>query len=157
MSNQLSPELLSQLLSQESSDPFLTLLTLSHPTFVTPLRFVNNVDNIVSRGNTFNAFPMRITLPMDDGESTREVSVEFDNISLEIVDEIRSVTTPIEVNLELILASIPNAVQYAISELKIGQIDYNSRTVRARLYMDNFLSASLTSESYTPTTFPGIF
>jgi hypothetical protein len=157
MSNQLSPELLYQLFSQNSNDPYLTLLTLTHTSFSQPIRLVNNVDSITSRGNVFQAFPMKITLPMDDGETSREVAVEFDNVSLALVESIRTVTTPIEVKLEMVLASIPDAVQYSLEELKIGQIEYNSKIVRGKLYMDNFLATSLTSESYTPTSFSGIF
>lgn len=157
MANSLSPELLAQLLNQESDDPFLTLITLTHPSFGQPVRYVNNTENIISRGDTFLAFPVKITLPVDDGESAREVSIEFDNVSLDLLDEIRQVTTPIDVKLEMVLASIPDDVQMSLEELKIGNVQYDSQKISARLFMDDFLSSGLTSESYTPTVFPGMF
>lgn len=156
MPNNLSPELLAQLYTQESSDPFLILVTLSHADFST-VRLVNNSENVVSRGNTFMSFPMRIVLPVDDGESDREVSIEFDNVSRELIEEIRSVTTQIDVTLEMILASTPDVVQMSIEELKIGNLSYNQNTISAKLYLDNFLSSAMTSEKYTAQTFPGIF
>lgn len=155
--NNLSSALLSQLFSQESGDPFLTLITLSHSSFSSPVRLVNNGSDIVSRGNTFKSFPVRITLPVDDGETAREIAIEFDNVSLFLLDSLRSVTTPIEVKLEMILASLPNDVQIELSELKIQNISYNSTTISAKLLMDDFLQTALTSEKYTPTNFPGIF
>lgn len=157
MPNTLSPELIAQLMKTNSEDPFLTLLTLTHPDFPAPIRLVNNSENIISRGDTYTAFPFRLTLPVDDGETLREVSIDFDNVSLELLDEIRSVTTAIDVKMEMILASIPDDVQIQLSELKIGNVNYSQYMISAKLYMDDFLSSALTSESYTPTNYPGLF
>lgn len=156
MTNAISPELLAQLYYQNSDDPFLMLVTLSHSNFNT-IRLVNNSENIISRGNIFQSFPMKIRLPVDDGESTREVSIDFDNVSLGILDEIRSVSTYIDVKLEMILASDPNSVQLSFEELKIQSITYDKTKVSAKLFLDSFLSTSLPSEKYGPTNFPGIF
>lgn len=157
MPNTLSPELIAQLMKTNSEDPFLTILTLTHSTFPAPIRLVNNSEDIISRGNTFKAFPFRLTLPVDDGETLREVSIDFDNVSLELLDEIRSVTGPIDVKLEMILASIPNDVQMELSELKIGNVNYSDTMISAKLFMDDFLSSALTSEAYTPSNYPGLF
>lgn len=156
MSNQLSPELLLQLFKQESNDPLLSLLTLSHPSFST-IRLVNNTKDVVSRGDTYSAFPFTLSLPIDDGETNRQVSIEFDNVGLTLIEPIRSVITPINVKLELILASLPNSVQMSLEELKIYDITYNRKTISATLLIDTFLYTDLTSETYTPQNFPGIF
>jgi len=156
MANNLSPELLAQIFYQESDDPFLTLVTLSHANF-SPVRLVNNSENIVSRGETFLAFPFKIRLPMDDGESVREVNLEMDNVSLELIDEIRTATTPVDVKIEMILASMPNEVQIALEELKIQSVSYNKNKITARLFMDSFLSTAMNAETYTPTNYPALF
>lgn len=156
MSNQLSPALLAQLYAQESDVPFLMLVTLTHSSFP-PIRLVNNSENIVSNGETFTAFPMRIRLPMDDGESTREVSIEFDNVSLTLIDELRTVTTPIDVKVDMILSSNPDDIQISLDELKMRNVTYNKQIVSARLYLDSFLNVELTSERYSPKLYPGLF
>ena len=155
--NNLSPALLAQLYGQESTDPFLTLVTLSHASFIAPVRLVNNSVAITSRGNVYEPFPMKITLPTDDGETARQVNLEFDNVSLFLVEKLRSVSTNIEVKLEMILASIPDAVQISLEELKIQSVTYDSKVVKASLFLDDFLQTELTSEKYSPTNFPGIF
>lgn len=154
--NNLSPQLLSQLFAQESDDPFLTLVTLSHASFTT-IRLVNNTKDITSRGEVYEAFPMRIRFPVDDGESARDFTIQFDNVSLQLIEEIRSVVDPIDVKIELILASLPDDVQLSQEDLKIQQINYNSQTVEARIILDNFLTTEMTSEIYGPSNFPGIF
>lgn len=156
MSNPLSPALLAQLYAQESDVPFLMLVTLTHPSFTT-IRLVNNSENIISNGDTYSAFPMRIRLPLDDGESTREVQIEFDNVSLFLIDELRTVTSPIEVKVDMILSNNPDEVQLSLEDLKMRNVTYNKQTVSAKLYLDSFLNIELTSEKYTPKLYPGLF
>lgn len=157
--NSLSSGLLAQLYCQNSNDPFLTLIELSHDTFPEPYRFVNNSVPIVSRGNTFQPFPVKITLPADDGESIREVALELDNISLELIAAFRSLTgkQQVGVKLEMILASMPDDVQMSLEELKIKTIQYNRTSIVCKLGLDDFLGTALTSESYTPSIYPGLF
>ncbi len=157
MSNELSAELLAQIFSQNSNDPFLTLVTLSHDSFAGEICLVNNTKNIVSRGRTFRAFPMSIRLPMDDGETARNFVIDFDNASLELIEEIRSVTTKIGVKLEMILASMPDAVQMSQEDLEISTLSYTATKISANIVLDGFLNSELTSEQYGPSNFPGIF
>lgn len=156
MANQLTPELILQLMSQESDDPFLTLLTLTHDSFDT-VRLVNNSKDIVSRGDTFVAFPFTIRLPVDDGETAREFSIELDNVSLELVEEIRSVTTKIDVKIELILASMPDDVQMIQDNLQIQNIQMTKQRIIAKIIVDDFLNVEMTGERYEPSNFPGLF
>lgn len=156
MANQLSNELLTQLYSQESDDPFLTLLTLTHPDFTT-IRIVNNSSDIVSRGETYTAFPFKVTFPVDDGETARQFTLVFDNVSLFLVDEIRSVTTAIDLKIELILASMPDDVQITQQDLKIRSINMNKQQIVANVILDDFLNVEITSERYEPKNFPGLF
>ncbi len=153
----LSAELRQQLYGQESNDPFLMLVTMQHSSFVEDILFVNDVQDIESRGLTYTAFPISITLPADDGETSKDVKMVFDNVSLELVEEFRSITTPIEVKIEMILASNPDSIQLSLEELKLRNVTYNRQTVSGVLFMDDFLNTEMNSEKYTPSTFPGLF
>jgi len=100
---------------------------------------------------------MKIRLPVDDGETVRDFAIEFDNASLELIEEIRSVTSQIGIKLEMILASMPDVVQMEQADLKIITLNYNATKITARVVLDSFLSVELTSEKYNPSNFPGIF
>lgn len=152
----LSSNLLNQLYGQQSNDPLLMLVTLTHTSFGT-IRFVNNTVDIDSRGDTYTAFPVKITLPAEDNKTSQRAQIEFDNVSLELIDEIRTVTDPIDVKLEVVLASDPDTVEISYEELKIGNVSYNARIIKADLYLDDFLHTELSSEKYTPTLYPGLF
>ena len=156
MANSLTAELLAQMFGQVSDDPFLMLVTISHADFP-PIYLVNNTVDQVSRGQVYTAFPMEITLPTDDGETTREVKIDFDNVSLELIDELRTVTTPMDVKIEMVLASDLDTVQLSLEELKLRSVTYDKQKISAKLYLDSFLNVELTSEKYTPTLYPGLF
>lgn len=156
MSRQLSPQLLAEMFGQVSNDPFLILLTISNPSFST-IKLVNNTVDIVSRGETYTAYPFRLTLPPEDGETQKDITLELVNISLELIDEIRAATTPITVDMEMILASNPDEVQLSVLTLKTKVVKYNQDAILATLYLDDFLSTELTSEKYGPDNFPGLF
>lgn len=156
MSRQLSNQLLSQLFAQESDDPFLMLIKLSHPSF-DDIFFVNNTEDIVSNGITYEAFPVMVTPAADDGESIREVQIEFDNASLELVEEIRTITDYIDVEIDMVLSANPDQIEITLGELKIKNIMYDGSSIKARLFMDDFLNTELSSEKYAPTNFPGMF
>jgi hypothetical protein len=156
MSRELSNEFLSELYSQESGDPFLSLFTISHSSFDT-LYLVNNTESITSNGQVFTPFPVTLVLPPDDGETARNVDIVFDNVSQLLIDELRAVTDLIDVRIDMVLASNPDDIEVSLGELKIKNIDYNAKQIRGTLIMDDFLSTELTSEKYTPTLYPGIF
>lgn len=156
MSNSLSNNLLEQIYGQYSDVPLLMLVTISHSSFDT-LYLVDNIEDQISRGNTFRAFPMRVRPPADDGETVREVAIDFDNVSLELIQELRSVTTPMDVTVEVVLANDPDFVQIEYRDLKMKAVSYDAQKISAKLYLDDFLSVGLTSEVYSPSNYPGLF
>lgn len=155
--NNLSNNLLSEMFSQTSSDPFLMLVTMSHESFASTLYLVNNIEDVTSNGQVYTAFPMKVVLPTDDGTSVREVKLQMDNVSLELIDEIRSVITPIDVKVEMILASTPDTIEMDLGELRIKNITYDGKGISASLYLDDFLNTELPSEKYTPEIYVGIY
>jgi hypothetical protein len=155
VSNQLTPELKSQIFAQQSGDPYLTLVTLWTDSFT--YRLVNNTEDIVSNGNLYTAFPMKVRLPADDGESAKDFQLEFDNASLLLIASLRSVTEPVNCQIDMILASMPDVVQMTAGELLVKSISYDKSRIVARIVLDNFLASAMTSERYTPSLYPGMF
>lgn len=144
-------------MAPQSDDPFLMLVTLSHKDFSEDILLVNNSEDVVSRGKTFIGFPMLIGLPIDDNESERKVTIQFDNASLQLIEAIRSVATQIDVKIEAILASKPDVVEIEIGELKLRNAGYDTTSITGNLNYDDFLNTALTSEKYEPANFKGLF
>ena len=156
MARTLTQPTLTQLFLQESSDPFLMLLTLSHPSYPT-IRLVNNNEDIVSRTNTFTALAMKIALPADDGESIPKMQIVLDNVPLELMDEFRSTTTPANVVIEAILRSRPDVVEISITDLLLSNIQYDNRRITCSLALNDFFNQRIPGELYSPQLYPGMF
>ena len=157
MSRNLSALLRAQLNRQDSNDPLLTLVTITHEDMVTPIRIVNNTEDIVSNGVTFNKFSFSIGLPNDDGETIKQVQIAIDNTTLEFITAIRSITTPMTATVEYILASLPDIVQFSLDDLEVRSVSYDINRLRFILTVDDNMNIALTSEEYNPATYPGLF
>jgi hypothetical protein len=145
------------LVSQNTDEVFLFLLTLSHPDLSTPIRVVNNVENITSRSLVYQAFPFELILPQDDGDSLPQVVITLSNVSLEFIDEIRALNGALDVKLEVILASSPNTVEMSIDGMKTYTISYDTQSIQATCQVEDVLNMSFPNELYMPSNFPGLF
>ena len=118
---------------------------------------VSNTENVVSKAITYYAFPFEITLSPQDDDSERQISATFDNVSLELIDELRSQTTPLRVEFDLVFSNDLDSPEISIKDLRLISINYNARTISAQLIYDDILSAGFPSYKYGPTTFKGLF
>jgi hypothetical protein len=152
-----SNKLLEAALSENTSEVFLILLTFNHETFDKPIYMVNNVEDIISRGNSFMAFPFNLSLPLDDGDSLPAVSIQCENASLELIDELRKLTSPLSVTLEMILASSPDYVETSIDDMRVAAIQYDKQNLTLTATVDDLLNTSFPKERYLPSNFAGLF
>jgi len=156
MPRTLTTNTLTQFFFQESSDPFLLLITISHPQFAT-IRLVNNNEDIISRGNTFTALAMKITLQTNDGESIPQIQIVLDNVPIELMDEFRSTTTPANVIVEAVLKSLPDVVEISIGDLLLSKISYTNKQITATLVLNDLFNQRIPGELYSPQYYPGMF
>jgi len=118
---------------------------------------VNNNVNVVSRGNTFTAMPLSVELSPDDGDTMPSARVIFDNITLEAIDWVRALTTPIEITIETIFSGEFDVVEQSISNLLINKITYDQFSITAVLSADDDLNQALPSDRYTALQWPGLY
>jgi hypothetical protein len=136
---------------------FLALLTISGTGIPTPLRFVNNSEDVVSNGNTHLAYPFQISLPDEREDSPAQVTLIIDNIDQSIVAGIRLLTKPPKITLEVILASDPDTVEAGPFEFSLNGVEYNAITVTGTLAFEEVLNEPYPCDSFDPTRFPGLY
>lgn len=144
-------------LEQNTDEVFLWLLTIQHAESSTVYRLVNNLDAITSRGNEYMAFPFQFVLPEDDGETLPTIQISVDNVSLELVEIIRTYGSGITITAEIILASNPDYVEYAIDDLSLIDATYNSQSITLTAQIQDLLNQRFPADDYLPRTFPGMF
>lgn len=142
--------------AQATSEVWLVLLTLSHPSMATPIRLVNNNENVVSRGNTFIAFPFEVELPGEDPDQPPKSTLRIDNVDRRVLQTLRSITAPPTVTLEVILASAPDQVEVSFTNMTLRNAQYDVSTVSGELTFDGIYTEPVTL-TMTPSRFPGMF
>lgn len=156
MSQTLSAQAVREYFAQESGEATLDLLTLSHPDMDT-VRLANNTVNVVSRGETFLAFPFTLRLPDDVADQISQGTLQISNIDRRLIEALRSIREPIAAQIELVLGSTPDVVEFGPVFFDLFPITYNAQTINATLAFENLISEPFPSESFTPQLFPGLF
>lgn len=152
----LTSTAVSSIHAQETGEVWLVLLTISHSTLATPIRVVNNNEDITSRGNLYQAFPFEIVLPGQDPDSLPKAMLRFDNVDRTAITTIRSVEGPPNVTIEVILASQPDTVEISFPNLTLRNVKYDASIIEGELLFENLFSEPITY-SMTPSRFPGLF
>lgn len=155
MARTLSPAATAALHAQESGEVWLVLLTITNPG-ITTIRVVNNTEDVVSRGNTYLAFPFEIDLPGQDADSPSTARLRIDNVDKRIVEAVRSITTPPVVTLEVVLASQLDTVEISFTNMTMRSVEYDADSVRGQLVFESIFTEPLTY-TITPNRFPGLF
>ena len=143
--------------AQETGEAVLELVTLDHPDLGGPLRMVNNLTDVVSRGNTFVAFPFMLTLPAEDEDRAGEARLTIDNVSGEIAAALRSISSPATVTLEVVLASSPDTVEASAPDYQLRDVTIDVGQVSGRLTLEDFESEPYPAGRMSPLRFPGLF
>lgn len=145
------------LYSAETGEAVLILLTLAHADLPAPIRVTSDSVETVSRGDTFLAFPFEISLPDDDDERPPEMRLTIDNVGREIVDAVRSITTPATVLMEIVLGSAPDTVEVAFPDFELVDVTMDALAVSGRLTLESFDIEPYPAGEMNPIDFPGLF
>lgn len=142
--------------ASQSEEVWLVLLTLSHPEINPPIRVVNNIEPITSRGHEFLGFPFDLQLISQGGDAPSEARLSIDNVQLAFVEGIRMISTPPKVVAEIILASDPDFVEFQTPEMTMRGVSYNANEISGTLALED-LTIEPIAETILPYRFPGLF
>lgn len=157
MARSVSNTLTAAVNAQETGEVFLVLLTLDHADLAAPIRVVDNNEDIVSGGDTYVAFPFELTLPSDVEGRVPSARLVVDNVDRQIVQAVRSVSSAVDVTIEVILASDPDTIEAGPFTAKLRNIDYDAAQVSGDLVFEEVLSQPYPGQSFNPATTPGLF
>jgi hypothetical protein len=155
MVRQLSTTAAHSATAEETDEVWLVLITISHADLDEPLRVVNNIEDIVSRGETYIACPFELEEPGDDPDGPTDARIKVDNVDRRIVDAHRLISSPPSVTLEAILASDPDELEYSIQGLILRDASWDATAVQGTLRFED-LTIEPVAEVMTPDRFPGL-
>jgi hypothetical protein len=157
MSRSLSTTAKQAIFSQETDEVFLMLLTINHSDLASPIRVANNYENVISNGNTFIAYPFYFELPGEDGESLAQVDLVITNVGKLLVEGVRSIATPLDVKLQVVLASNPDVIEAGDFDMKMHNINYDALMLKGTCIFNDLLNEPYPAGTYTPADYPGLF
>jgi len=141
--------------SQESNLP-LILLTIDHAQLDAPIRVVNNKVNVTSGGNEFIAFPFQITLPDSSEDAPPFSKLSIDNVSREIGQAIREISTPPSLMIQVVRQETLDVVEAEFVGMYMVNVSYDALQVSADLLFEDLTRESYPSYTFSPASFKGI-
>lgn len=145
------------LYAQSTSVVPLMLLTIDHDDLVTPIRLVSNIVDIVSRGNTYSAFPFRPMIPPADAEELPRLDMVFEDVTQDLIVAARSVSTPPSVTVEVVSSADLDTVEAGPWNFEIQAVQYGRRELRLSLTVESLLTEPYPYRLFTPGDFPLLF
>jgi hypothetical protein len=157
MSNALSLAILIAAYAQESEEAILVLLTFEDDQGQF-LRFVLNGENIISRGEVFNASWFDVVLPDDTGDRPPQANLNFPNVGREMTALLESYLIPPTVKIEIVLASDPDNVELEFPALQLQPgTKYNAQNVNGPLMGRRTAREGFPKGIICPSYFPAAF
>lgn len=165
----LSSNAISTLLAQESTNPVITLLTISGTGIATPVRLCDQfltrlsetdtdvVYGLTSNSNEFYYLPFNISLPTEEFASAPRCVLTLQDVTRYLIPTIRNISTPPSVQIDIILASAPNTIEITFGSFTMTNIRYNAQTITADLMIEMLEIEPFPAHSFTPNYFPGLF
>ena len=140
-----------------SGEVWLVLLHIAHSSLNDPIRIVRNTEDIVSNGETFFAYPFEITLPEDVEGQIPQVSLAISNVDKMLMDTLRSIITPLDVTVQVVLASSPDVIELYVTDFKLREVQYDATSITGTLLMEDVLNIRLPADIMNPGQYPGLF
>jgi hypothetical protein len=143
--------------AQETGDAILILVRISHPSLSDDIRVTSNSVDTVSNGETFIAFPFDMELAQDKDDELPTARLTIDNVSREITQAIRQITSPATVRTQVVRGDDPDTIEADQPDFQLRDVRYNSLVVEGTLNIETFAQEPFPAGKFDPARFPGLF
>ena len=141
----------------QTGEVFLLILEINHDDLPSPIRVVNNNEAIISNGDTYLATAFNFSIPAQEEGIISNSRLSIDNVDRAIVLAVRSIASPPDVSVSVILASDPDTIEAGPWEFKLRNTTYNRQSVSGELVYDSHMRDNCGTIKYTTLNFPGMF
>lgn len=152
--------------SQQTSEAFIVLLTITHPGLTDDIRLASdpkeilpeaNVRGVMSRGQEYIFMPFSMNLPSQNDTGTSRATISIDNIDRRMVEAVRTATGALNITIEIVLSSDTDTVEVSVPDFKMDRITYDALTISGDISVEYFDLEPYPSKRFTPSDFPGLF
>lgn len=136
----------------------LVLLEFHHPDLVSPLRLVNDTQDIVSNGNTYQRlrFSARRPSQQEGQQPTAIVDIGRVDTLVDVIDRTNGAEGA-TVRLMEVSRAEPDDIKFEFGGLQVVGISATHERISLRLGLPNTLNRPAVTQRFEPKTSPGLF
>ena len=168
MSRTVSAALRRATYAQQTGEVPVLLVTFDHEDLDTPRRVSSDptqrvevsdriVYGTVSRGLTFYYAPFELALPSDQEDAAPRTRVRIDATDQALVDALRALVSPVQVTMEVVLASSPDLVEAETAAFDLVDVSYSAVELEGELVLDALTREPFPAMRFDPARAPGVF
>jgi hypothetical protein len=158
MARAYSAEYKSTLAKVSAEEAPVILLQIDHPGLPTPIRVVNDTQNLTSNGQEYIAFPFNCVLPDDFENKLPKARLTISNVGKDLMQWLEATDGGIgsTATFSQVMRSRPNQVEWTIT-MALFNVMANNVEVSAELGFENLFAKPAISVQYRPENSPGLF
>ena len=152
--------IITSFMAQESSEGYVILLEISHPSFSPPIRVASHKTDFLSNGLTYFSFPFRIDMPGDDPETVNTVELTLDNVDPLIATGVRAIppgSVKPTVAMTVVTMDAPDTVLIGPVTMSFVSVLIKRLDVTGSLSYDTRVEQKYPADRLTPLVAPGMF
>lgn len=160
----LSAEFVAAMMARETGTVVLYLVDIDHEDLDTPIRIVNNTEDVIAGGHTYTAIGFDLKLPESKDGTPRGAQISIDNTTQWFTPTLRTLQGQFEVTIRLAipsnaLASPPvyDGIEIEYLPMQLVALQYDDTTVEGTLSYENLANEQFPPQSFDPFNFPGLF
>jgi hypothetical protein len=141
--------------SNESNLP-LVLLEIAHDSLDGSIKLVNNKVNIMHDGEEYIGFPFEIILPDSKEATPPTAKIRIDNVSREIGQAIRLISTPPLVTIKVVRQETLDVIEAEFSGMYLTNVSYDAMSVDADLMFEDLTREPFPAYTFNPSNYRGV-
>ncbi len=141
---------------QSESNLPLVLLEINHSSLANPILLVNNKVNITSNGDEYIGFPFDIVMPDSKDSAPPTAKIRIDNVSREIGQAIRLISTPPSVTISVVRQTALDVIEAQFEGMFLTNVSYDAMTVEADLQFEDLTREPYPAYTFSPANYRGI-
>ena len=157
MPRTIPPDALAAILAPETSEAFVHIISITPPgVFFTDNSVAVTQFAGLPEEQIYNPMPFNFVAPYNQEGQLTEARLVIDNVSRQLIDDIRNLSAPLNIDVSVIAVSAPDDVVASYPNAQLRNVSYDQLSISGSLVLEN-LQAENFSQLMTGKDYPALF